>query len=268
VRWIARIAPALLLAMLAAGNVRAAIQVLDLHHRTAAQLIPSLQGVVDQGVVLRADGYRLIVRGSDAQIETVRTLVQKLDSAPGNLLIQVRRTDGATTERRGVQGGVEAHSGGGLHGNVSVYRSSGAESGSQTQSVRAVAGRPVHIDSGGVLLLRDEFAARGGRGGAAYGSKVHPVAVPNGFDATATVSGDEVTIAIRVDRVSVADGGSDRLDRNSVETTVSGHLGEWLPVGTVSNRRQTSDRAIVRRSSDADTTTTTLELRVERAGER
>lgn len=85
------------LALITTGNTLAAqseqkLKVFELSHRQAADLVVQLQALYpDEDVLFSADGQRLVVKGPAAVIAEVEALAARLDVAPAQLRVTVRR---------------------------------------------------------------------------------------------------------------------------------------------------------------------------------
>ncbi|ORJ63608.1 secretin N-terminal domain-containing protein [Geothermobacter hydrogeniphilus] len=76
-------------------------RVFQLQHRSAGELLPLLQPLVDEQTRISGAGQQLVVRGSKDEIQLIAELVNGLDTAVPQFLIQVRqrRSDNQTPSR-------------------------------------------------------------------------------------------------------------------------------------------------------------------------
>ncbi len=68
------------------------LEVIDLKYRTAAEVIPVLQPLVEQGGALTGQDYKLFVRASPANLRQLRAALEQIDRKPNQLLVSVRRS--------------------------------------------------------------------------------------------------------------------------------------------------------------------------------
>lgn len=256
-----RRALALIGLVLAAGSALADVAVIELRHRPAAELLPLVEPMTPAETVVRGDGSRLVVRGTPERIEAVRALVEQLDTRPEALRISLRIGSETVTGRAGAEIAGDGDERGET-GSVRVHGTRDATARDRIQTVRAVAGRPAFIDTGGTLLLTERtIAVR--RRGAAIDERYRRMDWPDGFLATARVDGDRVTVTLRADRADPPRPDT-ATERQRIVTTVAGPLGQWIPVAAVSEQGARTGSGITRRSSDARDRRRTVELRVTR----
>jgi hypothetical protein len=131
----------------------------------------------------------------------------------------------------------------GAFGSVSA-----AESGSDVQRLQCLEGRPAFIRVG-----RAEPVAQTG----AY------VEADIGFWVVPRLAGASVSLDLATSRDAFEASGAVAVRRTS--GSVSGRLGEWIPVGGSSFRREAEDRSIASRATTTTSSDWTVELRVEAA---
>jgi type II secretory pathway component GspD/PulD (secretin) len=68
------------------------LEVIDLKYRTAAEVIPVLQPLVEQGGALTGQDYKLFVRAGAANLQQIRAALEQIDRKPNQLLVSVRRS--------------------------------------------------------------------------------------------------------------------------------------------------------------------------------
>ena len=66
------------------------IEVLDLQHRPALEVLPLIKPTLQENESASADGFRLLVRSDEARIEVLKSLLQKLDVALRSYQVAVR----------------------------------------------------------------------------------------------------------------------------------------------------------------------------------
>ncbi|MGH8186860.1 MAG: secretin N-terminal domain-containing protein, partial [Steroidobacteraceae bacterium] len=93
-RWLA-----LLLCGLAAAVGAQSLEVIDLKHRRAEELIPVLQPLLEPGGALSGQDYKLFVRASAANVAQLRQALAQLDRQPRQLFVSVRRSTQQEIER-------------------------------------------------------------------------------------------------------------------------------------------------------------------------
>lgn len=246
-----------LMSLLTVGSVTVAgaqaLQVIELRHRLAEQVLPALQPLVEPGGAITGMDSMLFVRTSPANFEQIRQAVTALDRQ----LRQLRITVG--------QGTVETGSGSAVRGSatvgngdvgVGVNRPPAGESGvAVTARLATQRGDLRNVSSVAALEGTETFIAIG-QSAPVTTTRVAPGWVgPNvvqtteyrdantGFYATPRVSGDVVTLDLSPTQQRFSGPPSDRrVATAGITTQVSGRLGEWIHVGgsSASNRSNTS----------------------------
>ena len=89
-----------------AADANDPIEVVELHNKTAKQLIPIIKPLLASGGVVSGTGYELIIKTSPDNFHQLEHLIKQLDKNQPLLLISVRRVHNAgydTYERAGGQ---------------------------------------------------------------------------------------------------------------------------------------------------------------------
>ena len=128
------------------------IEVIPLKRRSAEELIPLVQPLLDPSEALSGTGYQLIVRATPERLDEIRALVAQLDQAVKQLRISVRRAAREEIEREGAQANIVViGSGGGevqTRGNA-IIRSTHDKSGERNNfQVTTLEGTPAFINTG------------------------------------------------------------------------------------------------------------------------
>lgn len=231
------------------------IELIELKGRTAEELIPLLQPVVEPGGALSGQGYRLIVKATPAQQQEIRRLLDELDHAPRRLLFTVHMGDLDVREQRGAGIGIDKRAGGigielggggGPDGQgvaisqhdgmgYATFRAHGSRTvGEATgrQQVQGIEGEPAYIATGRDYPypshLEDWRGPRGGSGGA-VGFEYKQTAT--GFYALARIRGNQAYVQISPQRETLGRDQHGAVDSQHLSTTVSVPVGSWVRIG-------------------------------------
>src|ERR687887_2854374 len=82
------------LACVTSANAQNALEIIALRHRTAEQVIPALQPLLDPGATLSGQGTQLFVRASPSNLAELRRALDSIDRPQKRLVLSVR-FDGA-----------------------------------------------------------------------------------------------------------------------------------------------------------------------------
>jgi len=252
--------------LLLALPASAELEVFTLRYRSAEKALPVVQPMLEQGGAVSAMDGRLIVRTSTENLAEIRQLLSVLDTPLRRLKITVLQdVDSETAQRMlgasgsvgignariGMGGAQGGNSGAGmtverggdrftLNGNVAQ----GRETDHKMQTVRVVEGGRAHIQVGqAVPVLQRQTIQVGGQVQIVETAQLREA--NSGFDVVPRLQGERVTLEVQAqnDRLNpnAADGSA---QIQQVKTTISGRLGEWLPVGDVMQQYRQENRQI------------------------
>jgi type II secretory pathway component GspD/PulD (secretin) len=215
------------------------LTVIDLHHRTAEELLPVLQPLAGSDTSLSGLDYKLLVRGSPAAVARIREALSVLDRAPRQLLVSVRFGGQPSSERSQV-GVTGQRQGSGTQVRVSGSTVTSTSADAGVSSVRVLEGNAAHIATGeSVPIVTAAYV--GGRGGIGMGTEFRELT--SGFTVVPRVNGQQVMLDIRTRQQRAIDSnGAATVQR--ADTTVGGALGQWIELGGVSSSESHSSRIV------------------------
>lgn len=223
---------ALLVALLAAAAALRAqpVEIVELRHRSAEQLLPLLRPLLEPGGALSGHGFQLFLRASAANRRQLLDALAALDTAPRQLMVSVhqdeaderrrdqRAADGSLTiGTRGVDGTLDARADNSRRWSTQAT----------TQRVRVLEGVSAYVAFGATVPMsfRQWVVTPQGltevRGAVLYETLT-------GFHALGQLAGDEVTLELAPEQPTTGAGG---IEPSRLSTTVRGQLGEWIAVG-------------------------------------
>jgi type II secretory pathway component GspD/PulD (secretin) len=264
------------------------IEVIPLRYRTAQEVIPIVQPMLArEGSVSGLQG-QLIVRTTPANLEEIRQILARIDTAPRQLLVSVRQDADASGSRSGaeVSGSV-----GGEHGRVTippqsrdprggtvvlrdgddrlkarVVESRSAERDRTTQSVRVLEGREALVQVGTSVPVRERQVRRTVVGGQVVEQVVEGTQYRNvatGFYVLPRLAGDVVTLDVRPQRETLSSEIRGGVNVQSVVTTVSGRLGEWIEIGGIGQDSSGQQTVLLGRTATSTRDARRVLLKVE-----
>ncbi len=254
--------PVSILALLLALTVQAGdmvLEVIPLKHRLSSDVIDIVRPLVAPGGTVTGMNNQVIIRTTPSNLEEIRRVLNSIDQAPRRLMITVRQNVDGNLNRneQGISGRYSsgdvtiestdpnAGRGGGIvairddEGNVIGYRALSTRSRLEdrnTFSVQATEGYPAYIHTGQSVPVAHQQAVITPGGGIIVQDGIQYRDVTSGFYVLPRLSGNIVTLLVapRLNRVSPDQGGV--FDLQSVQTTASGRLGEWIELGGVSQQ--------------------------------
>ena len=93
---------AVLIGLAASAGAQNALEIIALRHRTAEQVLPSLQPLLEPGGTLSGQGTQLFVRTSRANLTELRRALEAIDRPARRLQISVRYDQENDLASRGV----------------------------------------------------------------------------------------------------------------------------------------------------------------------
>lgn len=237
------------------------VEILQLRHRPADQLIPIIRPLLDQGGAVTGTGFQLIVRTSPGNLAQIRQVVASLDRAARQLLITVRKDADSRDSRSVAEANVLLAPGASrVTGNIIDSAAQGRDN--LSQQIRTQEGVPAQIQTGSSQMLRNQTVTRTVNGVVVQESFT-PRDIVSGFFVTPRVNGESVTLDISTRRETPADLGPGSANTNRTVSTVTGRLGEWIEVGGINQSRASEGSGILARSSEAGALDRRIFLRVE-----
>jgi hypothetical protein len=234
------------------------LEVIDLKYRTAAEVIPVLQPLVEPGGALTGQDYKLFVRASAANARQLRAAVAQMDVRPNQLLVSVRRSTQQDMERERAQvSGTLSNRG----SDVSVHATdeNARDRRDGVASVQVIEGSSALISSGSDVPIVTAVAAGGGRRPWAAATTEYRN-VSSGFLVTPRLRGQSVVLDIEQRDERVVNG---TVQTQHLTTQVSGTLGEWIQLGGVSETGSTQQRGILSRQYSTTSDDRSIWVKVE-----
>jgi len=268
----------LLVSLLAMGCLGVAgaqeLQVIELRHRLAEQVLPALQPLVEPGGVVTGTDSMLFVRTSPANLEQLKQAVAVLDRQPRQLRVTVGQgtTEGAVDSAvRGsasvgngdVQVGVNRPPAGEPGVAVTAHHTTRDAELRNVSSVTTLEGTETFIAVGQSAPVTTTQVRPGWRGPGVVQTTEYRDA-STGFYATPRVSGDRVTLDVSPTQQRFSGPPSDRrVATAGVTTQVSGRLGEWIRVGGASSTGRSETGGLLARGTGSSAASYSVWVKVE-----
>lgn len=234
------------------------IEVIQLHGRSANELIPIIQPLLEPGVGLSSQGYKLIIRGSEKDIAQAHEIVSQLDSPPKQLSISLRRGGGSTFNRNEASASGTINSGDSsvsVNGNgpatIRLHETQRSINDDSIRRINVTEGRQAFIQTGQLVPVGERQIDQ-------YGRQTKSVTYKNinsGFYVVPRISGEFVNLDLVQNNTSIDRHGRQTFNTQRTGTTLRGRLGEWISIGGVSQQSAQSGSGILhstRRSSNVD----------------
>jgi hypothetical protein len=223
---------------------------------------------------------QLVIRTTPANFEELRRILTTLDVAPRRLLITVAQDVGAESRRRGADVSGTLRSDDQLHLSIPgtgvaprdgvqarVFDNRSTENLRVLQSVQTLDGRSAYVQTGqSAPMMPERRVTRSVVNGRVVEQVVDTTDYRNietGFNVTARVSGDRVTLEISSRREALVPRQPGAVEVQRAITTVSGRLGEWLEVAAVSQERSADRDVLLGRASSSRAESRSVLLKVD-----
>jgi type II secretory pathway component GspD/PulD (secretin) len=285
-RWLAGLIW-VVLASITAHAQTTVLEVVPLRYRMAQEVIPIIQPMLAREGSVSGFQGQLVIRTTPANLEEIKRILASLDTAPRQLLITVRQDALVDRSRSAaeVSGSV-----GGDHGRVTVPGSSesrggsvvlhegddsvrlhviegsGSQSDRNTQSVRVMEGREAFVRVGESVPVRERQVQRSVVGARVVEQVVETTQyrdAATGFYVLPRISGDRVTLDISTQRESLSRPVQGGVSVQSVVTTVSGRLGEWMEIGGIGQDASGQQSVLLGRTTTATRDSGRVLIKVE-----
>jgi type II secretory pathway component GspD/PulD (secretin) len=239
---------------------QASLEVIELRHRTAEQVLPELRPLLEPGAVLTGQRNQLIVRTSARNLDEIRRALEVLDLPARRLVISVRFDDAATGERSAFEAsGVASTQGARARIQAEDARSAGSER--VDQRVLVLEGARATIATGQSQPVR-QAEILGNPGTPVQRRSVIIQETATGFEVIPRLSGDRVFLEIAPQREAPgAYPGS--VQGLAAATTASGRLGEWFELAGIAGERSASARGLASAARERSTESRRIWVRVD-----
>ncbi|MEZ0507844.1 secretin N-terminal domain-containing protein [Pseudomonas sp. Env-94] len=233
------------LVMTVSACAMAATEVVNLNNRTSADLLPVAQNFIGKDGTVSAYGNQLIVNAEPARIGGLRALLGQLDTPAKRLLITV------DTNENNQQNSGDSQT------RIISYGTASRDGG--VQQIQASEGVPALIQVGQSVPLTTTQQDSYGR----LQNQTQYRNVTQGFYVTASVTGETVHLAISTNRDRMSQERPDVVNVQSTDTTVSGRLGEWIPLAGINRETQADKSSTTRSYSTQGRDDLTLRVKVD-----
>lgn len=230
------------------------MEIIHLKHKTADQILPAIQPLVEQGGGISAFNNSLYLRTSASNKRDIMRAIAAMDVPSRRLRVSLRVAASRDINAEGLGVGGQVRSGdvsvnvpsrssrqnqielgrtNGPNGSVSVdgYSTRDARQSTSLQQVMVEEGGSAFVQSGTsvpVPFVQYGYGPNGRR--VVVGTEYRDMT--SGFYVKPNLTGDRVTVEVSPQRESAGLNG-DQIDSVKLSTTVSGRVGEWIELGGV-----------------------------------
>jgi type II secretory pathway component GspD/PulD (secretin) len=265
---------AIVLALAGSGfatpSLAQSLEIIDLHNRTAQEVIPVLQPILEPGGALSGQDYKLFVRASAANVAQLRAVLAQIDRPSRQLLVSVRVGSSQEIERdqaavsgtvRTGDASVSVNEPPRSSSGVAVQATSAASrsNGEGISSVQVMEGNSAFIATGTDVPVVTAIAGGVGRRSWVAGATEYR-GLSSGFVVTPRVNGGQVVLAIEQHSDNLRGGA---IETQQLTTQVAGALGRWILLGGVNESEATGGSTILGRQYATRSDARTIWVKVE-----
>lgn len=236
------------------------LEIIDLKYRTAQEVIPVLQPLLESGGALSGTDYKLFVRASAANVAQLRKALAEIDRQPRQLLVSVRRATRQELQREGIgASGVIANGQSAV--TVHATDASAQRRVDGVASVQVLEGSSAYIATGQSVPLVTAVAAGGGHKPWVAAATTYRD-LSSGFLVTPRVSGERVTLDIS-QQAQHRGTHSGNIETQQLSTQVDARLGEWMQLGGVDESSNSQRSGILNRQYATQSDERSIWVKVE-----
>jgi len=269
------------------------LEIIPLQNRMIEDVIHILRPLVTPGGTITGMNNQLIVKTTPDNLAEIKRVLESLDRPLRKLLITVTQDIGGQFQRREDALSVKYSTGDvsisskdpnrskeGLviaaaedkedeededDGNRIQYRNLSNQTTIDDRNafrVQTLEGSPAFIQSGQSVPIRNQTAFVR-PDGVVVNNTTEYYDATSGFYVLPRLNGDRVTLLVAPRLTSVQPGRTPTFDVQSVETTASGRLGEWIRIGGINQSFDDSSRQNFSSSSARGTETSSVLIKVD-----
>jgi hypothetical protein len=231
------------------------LTIIELRHRLADQVLPTLQPLLAQGGYLAGANSQLFIKTTPENLEEIKSALAVLDRPLHRLLISVSNQGGITRQQQGYDVDSIATTNHSVSINGHAGSSVSRRDEQQTQQVQALDGSPAYLFVGQQATIQ-----HGGLQGG-YGQEEQKIG--SALTVTARLVGEDQVI-VEVDRDASQGATHNIRDVSALHTEVTGKLGEWISLGDTSKSIASSHDRLSGTQQGSSRRDESISLRVER----
>lgn len=256
------------------------LETIELHNRTAEDVIPVLQPMVQNGGSISGSGYKLFIRTTPTNLEQLQSMIAAIDVAAKQLLVSVSLDRSVMRENSQLAGRVSIQSnpslqvGGrtgvpsngeiqGQTGNIKydarMVERSETQRTPKVQQVRVTEGLWATIRVGQGIPITSSLRNPDGTVTETFTYQ----AVASGFQVLPRVNGDNVILTIHPQAQSSNQNPTGVYSTLEVQTTVTGKLGQWFSLGSTEETQNSSGAGITYRTQQHSTDNNQIYVKVD-----
>ena len=261
------------------------LEVISLQNRNADEIIPILQPLVHKGGTVTGMNNQLIIKTTASNMAEIKQILAGIDKAARRLMITVKQDiDGQSESNQqsisgryskgdlSVSSKNKGESNKGLvlskqdsDGNRIRYRNLSTQSDlddKNTFIVQTIEGKAAYVQTGQQVPVANRNAYIT-HGGVVVQDTIDYHDVSSGFYVLPRLNGNRVTLLVSPQLSRVNLNQDSAFEIQNAETTIMGHLGEWLEIGGIAQQFDSNTRENLSNKRQSSVENRTIFIKVE-----
>lgn len=219
------------------------MQSFTLAHKSAAQLAPTLQPLLDYGETVVPSGNQLIIKADSSKMGQFAQLISQLDVAPHRLIITVVQGRNLTSSELNTtladSHPIDPNDASASQPAGHYYSAQSQKYGGQTQRLQALDGTPVSFQVGDQQQIQSQaFVGFGLGGGMIGGANTQYVPTSTGFKILPRVQADGIVVDVAPWSEQMNQVDQRTVHTESASTTLRLQPGKWADLAGELNNSQ------------------------------
>ncbi|MET0087311.1 MAG: secretin N-terminal domain-containing protein [Sedimenticola sp.] len=248
------------------------LEIIELKNRPIEEVIPIIRPFVGDDGAVTGMHNQLIIRTSPSNLNEIRKILQKIDRPARRLVIHVRQGSFIYGEDNGLSAGIRAADGDNEVTIGSAPKKPGARlrikqartnnRNDATHTIQTLEGKAAFIETGRSFPVQERSLIVTGDIIGQQTTTRYRKATSGFYVTPYLASGDRITLHITpfASRPGTIQG---TYDVQEAETTVTGYIGEWIPIGGVTDNNTMERSGLLKRHSTENRQNRQIHLLVE-----
>jgi len=221
--------------------------------------------MLDAGESINGKGFQLILKADAARQSQIRELVSKLDRAQAQLMISVFQGSERDMKALGIDTQVNVQDNN-VQAKASVIGTRSRMQDNPVHRLRLTEGTSGYIETGkSVPYFSSAYGGVGrGVGQGVVGADVEFKDVTTGFYVLPRLNGDKVILDVSPHSDSLDSSRPGAIKTSRAATTISGQLGQWIPLGGTTEQASRSTKKIGTSHSTQDRGSESVWIKAEK----
>jgi len=245
---------------------QAEVKIIEVNHRSAAELEKQVREVLGEGEKVQAAGSHLVLIANGDTLEAAEKLIALLDTEQSNLVIRIRQQVSSQLVAEDASAAVHYGNKNGISTSGSAGFRRGNTESSQEQQLQVVEGGKGLIEMGRDIPFSEKWAVVTG-GNTGYSQEIAYKAIVTDFWVSPEqVIGEKVLVDVEpyVADAEQTDSQAPFIDFSQLLTRLQVPLGEWYPLGSQLMQRDKVSRAIISWRSSGNKVDRQLEIKIDK----